>query len=55
MNSFEQFHGDLVTAASDLKKSPPLLIAVSKKQSLEKMHLVMKKDNFTLVRTTPKN
>ena len=43
MNSFEQFHGDLVTAASDLKKSPPLLIAVSKKQSLEKMHLVYEK------------
>ena len=43
MISFEQFHGDLVTAASDLGKPPPLLIAVSKKQSLEKMHLVYEK------------
>ena len=40
MTAFEQFHGDLVAAASDLGKSTPLLIAVSKKQSLEKMHLV---------------
>lgn len=40
MTAFEQFHGDLVDAASDLGKSTPLLIAVSKKQSLEKMHLV---------------
>ena len=43
MISFEQFHGDLVAAASDLGKAPPLIIAVSKKQSLEKMHLVYKK------------
>ena len=40
MTLFEQFHSDLVAAASELAKSPPLLIAVSKKQSLEKMHLV---------------
>ena len=43
MISFEQFHVDLVAAASDLGKAPPLIIAVSKKQSLEKMHLVYKK------------
>ena len=40
MTAFEQFHGDLVNAASDQGKLPPLLIAVSKKQSLEKMRLV---------------
>jgi pyridoxal phosphate enzyme (YggS family) len=40
MTVFEQFYSDLVAAASDLGKSTPLLIAVSKKQSLEKMHLV---------------
>ena len=43
MTSFEHFHGDLVAAASDLGKPPPLLIAVSKKQSLEKMQLVYEK------------
>ena len=46
MISFEQFHGDLVAAASDLGKAPPLIIAVSKKQSLEKMHLVYKKGQY---------
>jgi hypothetical protein len=43
MTAFEQFHGDLVNAASDQGKLPPLLIAVSKKQSLEKMRLVYEK------------